>query len=118
MTARAKATQARLSHFIRAPSLGPRYRGREQHRVEQQLEGAVRLTAELRPESEKDHSASIHWHLCQRRLANQSITVLHVSGSQGLRRICGQCSGRATNVEGGATLEVDLGGVRDAEKHH
>src|SRR6267143_2900621 len=104
----------RTSRFIGTPPTAP-LGSRQQNRVEEQLEGAVRLAPELRPEPEQDHPSAAYRCLHQRRFACQPLLVPGIAGPQGLRGIRRQGPSWARNGEGGAILEVDVEGVRHPE---
>src|SRR5438552_18905176 len=104
----------RTSRFIGTPPTAP-LGSRQQNRVEEQLEGAVRLAPELRPETEQDHPPAAYRCLHQRRFPNEPLLVPGIAGSQGQLGIRRQAQSRGRNGEGGAILEVDREGVGDSE---
>src|SRR6267142_704881 len=104
----------RTSRFIGTPPTAP-LGSRQQNRVEQQLEGAVRLAPELGPEPKQDHPSAAYRCLHQRRFPCQPLLEPRVAGSQGLLGIRRQGPGRGRYREGGAILEIDLEGLGDSE---
>src|SRR5262245_39587760 len=91
----------RTSRFIGTPPTAPSG-SRQQYRVEEQLEGAVRLAPILWPEPEQDHTSPAAAYRClhQRRLPGEPLLVPGVAGPQRLSGIRRQGPGRGQYGEG------------------
>src|SRR5437667_6302309 len=106
----------RTSRFIGTPPTAP-LGSRQQNRVEEQLEGAVRLAPELGPEPEQDHPSAAYRCLHQRGLAFQPLWEPGIAGPQWLLGIRRQSPRRGRNGESRAILELDVEGVRHPERN-
>src|SRR5207245_10642961 len=84
----------RTSRFIGTPPTAP-LGSRQQNRVEEQIEGPVRLAPELRPETEQDHPPAAYRCLHQCRFPNEPILIPVIAGSAAALGASRQALGRA-----------------------
>src|SRR3989442_2702129 len=100
----------RTSRFIGTPPTAP-LGSRQQNRVEEQLEGALHLAPELRPEAEQDHPPAAYRCLHQRRFPNEPLLIPCIAGSEALLAVRRQGPGWSRDGEGGASLVLAVAGV-------